>query len=177
MNIYQFISLNKLKPADAVELACRQAGFPMHYAIYLGIRHGQPTFIANITEGIRVIQGKQLLDFVAKYEVTDIERFTGTMGERTAILKRAISRLGEKGYNLVFNNCEHFKNWVLHNESKSKQVIRIGSTIAISGVFLYIIGAATQKRGLQKAGLILLLIPVIIIIIAYFIAEQKNKQV
>lgn len=173
MSIYQFITQNKLLPADAVELAYPQAGFPKHYAIYIGIRNSQPAFIANITEGVRVIQGKQLLDFMAKYEVTAIERFTGTMRQRTAILKKAVSRLGEKAYNLVFNNCEHFKNWVLHNESKSKQVIKIGSTIAISGAVIYIIGASTQKKGLQKAGIILLLIPLIIIIIAFLLMNRK----
>ncbi len=38
------------------------------------------------------------------------------------IAKRAKGKLGEKGYNLVFNNCEHFANWCALGVKKSEQV-------------------------------------------------------
>jgi tRNA(Ile)-lysidine synthase TilS/MesJ len=38
------------------------------------------------------------------------------------VLNRAQSRLGEKQYNLLFNNCEHFATWCVTGVSKSQQV-------------------------------------------------------
>lgn len=39
------------------------------------------------------------------------------------VIKRAMSRLGENKYNLLFNNCEHFATWCKTGISESKQVI------------------------------------------------------
>ena len=38
------------------------------------------------------------------------------------VVERAESRLGERKYNLLFNNCEHFANWCKTGVSESKQV-------------------------------------------------------
>ena len=37
------------------------------------------------------------------------------------IVKRANSKVGEKGYNLLLNNCEHFARRCCHGEWKSTQ--------------------------------------------------------
>lgn len=37
-------------------------------------------------------------------------------------VKRALSRLGENKYNLLFNNCEHFATWCKIGVSESKQI-------------------------------------------------------
>ncbi len=37
-------------------------------------------------------------------------------------LSRAISRIGEQNYNLLFNNCEHFANWCKTGRHKSPQM-------------------------------------------------------
>lgn len=37
-------------------------------------------------------------------------------------IQRAESRLGEKNYNLLFNNCEHFANWCKTGVSYSQQI-------------------------------------------------------
>ena len=39
------------------------------------------------------------------------------------VTKRAINRLGENKYNLLFNNCEHFATWCKTGIAKSQQVI------------------------------------------------------
>lgn len=49
------------------------------------------------------------------------------------IVQRAKSRLSEKEYNLVFNNCEHFVNWCIYNVSASEQVITVGKVAAATG--------------------------------------------
>ena len=38
------------------------------------------------------------------------------------VFRRAMSRLGEQEYNLLFNNCEHFATWCKTGVSESKQV-------------------------------------------------------
>lgn len=38
------------------------------------------------------------------------------------VIHRATSRLGERRYNLLFNNCEHFATWCKTGASVSKQV-------------------------------------------------------
>lgn len=176
MSISQFIEVNNLQPADAVELVSRETGFPKHYAVYLGYQNGSPNFIANITDGVQVISNSKLEDFTIKYEVVGVERFSGNNLQRKNAIKNAIARIGEKAYNLVFNNCEHFKNWVLYGTSTSKQVDAIGSSMLIGGGALYLIGLAADKKGLQKAGLYILIIFAVIIIAAVAFSKMKEKE-
>lgn len=42
------------------------------------------------------------------------------------VLERAESRLGERQYNLLTNNCEHFANWCKTGRNESQQVIDYG---------------------------------------------------
>ena len=44
-----------------------------------------------------------------------------------AVVERARSRLGERGYRILTNNCEHFCMWALCNENHSSQVDRLRS--------------------------------------------------
>jgi hypothetical protein len=41
---------------------------------------------------------------------------------KSEVVRRAKSRLGEDQYNLAFNNCEHFATWCKTGHSKSSQV-------------------------------------------------------
>jgi len=41
---------------------------------------------------------------------------------REEVLRRARQRLGERRYQVLSNNCEHFCEWCLHGESRSTQV-------------------------------------------------------
>ena len=43
------------------------------------------------------------------------------------IVKRAKSKLGEKGYNVLFKNCEHFVTWCRYGKESSQQVNRVFS--------------------------------------------------
>jgi hypothetical protein len=46
------------------------------------------------------------------------------------VVQRAQSRLGEKNYNLLFNNCEHFATWCKTGVSESLQVKNVMPAIA-----------------------------------------------
>lgn len=64
------------------------------------------------------------------------------------VIRRAESRLGERQYNLIFNNCEHFANWCKTGKSESQQVkdfIPIISKTNIEGLYEAI------KQALQGA--------------------------
>lgn len=45
--------------------------------------------------------------------------------DRREVVERARSRLGERDYRLLSNNCEHFCAWALQGESRSDQVERL----------------------------------------------------
>lgn len=52
---------------------------------------------------------------------------------REETMRRAYLRLGERNYNLISNNCEHFAIWCRTNISTSSQVRNAGRTLC--GVF------------------------------------------
>jgi Lecithin retinol acyltransferase len=176
ITLTKFITSNNLMPADAVELVCPQAGFPKHYAVYLGTKNGLPEFIANITDGIQILSMQKLTEFIQRYQITNIERFNGNYQQRNNAVKRASTRIGEKAYNLVFNNCEHFKNWVLNGEDISKQVATIGTSIAAIGAATYFLGMASDNKGFKKTGAIVLLILLVVVIIAFAIWQHRQNQ-
>ena len=63
------------------------------------------------------------------------------------IVRRAKSRLGEKKYGLIGNNCEQFVNWCRTGDHKSKQVNRAALAIGYLSPF---VGAAVYLK--QKLG-------------------------
>ena len=66
------------------------------------------------------------------------------------VVERAESRLGERDYNLLFNNCEHFVNWCKTGISDSKQVknyLPAISTLDISKLYQPIEQALKGKEG------------------------------
>lgn len=73
------------------------------------------------------------------------------------VIERAESRLGEKRYDLVSNNCEHFANWCKTGKNVSYQLENFG--LGIGGVSAYasrplIEEAATQGDPEKALGLL-----------------------
>lgn len=137
MTLHQFITYYNIKPADAVVMRKKLFGMVDHYVIYLGVSEQKHVFVANYTKGVKIIPDQELNEFLQILEPTKIDRFPGPDSHRNAAVNRAISRIGEKAYSYVTNNCEHFKNWVHRGEHKSAQVdtavegIAIGAGIAV----------------------------------------------
>ena len=74
-------------------------------------------------------------------------------------IRRARSRLGEGGYNVFFNNCESFVNWVLTNRRSSEQgdtalvhVTRAGSRIAAGAMVGGTVGSLGGPVGVVVGG-------------------------
>ncbi len=75
------------------------------------------------------------------------------------VAKRAESRVGESGYDLYRNNCEHFARWCVTGDHKSNQVetvntvggVGVSTATAAGGVG--IVSAVGASAGLSGAGI------------------------
>lgn len=71
-------------------------------------------------------------------------------------LRRALGRLGEQNYNLLFNNCEHFAHWCKTGLHRSRQVEQALETGRLGAMALgqWIPGAVVRAaRRLVEQGL------------------------
>jgi hypothetical protein len=74
------------------------------------------------------VQIGTLAAFAAGRPVT-VRPYGGTR-EPDAIIARAMSRLGDGDYNLIFNNCQHFARWCATGDHLSEQVEAVAATTA-----------------------------------------------
>ena len=68
-----------------------------------------------------------IIEAVPMHDFTDgngykIQKYHSKFSHRE-IIERAKSRLGNNNYSLIFNNCEHYISWCLHDANRSNQVI------------------------------------------------------
>ncbi len=141
MTLNQFIQKFAIQPADAIIMQKKLLGMVDHYVIYVGVdRNNDHRFVANYTKGVKVIPNHELAQFLEVLVPSKIDRFPGPYQNRTAAVNRALSRVGEKSYNYLTNNCEHFKNWVHRGEHKSHQVDNAISGVAIGLGAIAVIG-------------------------------------
>jgi hypothetical protein len=73
------------------------------------------------------------------------------------VVERVRSRLGERRYRVLTNNCEHFCAWALRDERRSRQVERLRATPralgrAISIQYERIANTIVQSLGLVAFG-------------------------
>lgn len=75
-------------------------------------------------------------------------------------VNRAMSKLGETGYNLIDNNCEHFATWCATGKSASQQVngavsgVAVTATAGSAGVAgIGVVSATGAVGGLSASGI------------------------
>jgi len=66
------------------------------------------------------------------------------------VVERAESRLGERDYHLVFNNCEHFAAWCKTGKHRSQQVETVAAAAAVGGALL---GGVFVAPAIAAAGI------------------------
>jgi len=105
-----------------------------HHGIYVGddkvIQFGSTTGELD-PEKAMVIE-TSLADFLKGGELLVAEYTEEELKKRRSpeeIVKYARGRLGDKGYNVVSNNCEHFSNECAFGEHKSFQVDNVMSLL------------------------------------------------
>lgn len=156
--IEHFVLANNLQPADAVLLNKKFFGMLDHFAVYLG-RHQQtntPVFAANYTGGVQILTPIEVNDFLEKLVPSKIERFYGSIQQRREAVNRALSMVGKTSYNLIFNNCEHYKNIVQFNKKYSNQVDNAGKATMLAGGVTALIGAVKGNNKAIGWGLLIL---------------------
>ncbi len=114
------IRIGELSPGT--ELIVDQRGYK-HHGIYVGggrVIHyrGWISTLHGLVEEI------PLADFVGNRPYR-AGRHPEDLAHGAEIVRRARSRLGERSYSLLRNNCEHLCTWCQIGESKSGQVDRV----------------------------------------------------
>ena len=99
--------------ADHLEVP-RQHGLFKHHGIDLG-----DGTIAHYLEGREILRSP-LAEFSQGQPLRVISHAEASPVGVT--LRRAMGRLGEQDYNLLFNNCEHFATWCKTGRHRSEQV-------------------------------------------------------
>jgi hypothetical protein len=94
----------------------RQHGLFNHHGIDLG-----DGTVAHYLEGREILRSP--LDEFSRGQPTTIVDYPEEDCSPTGlVLRRAMGRLGEQNYNLLFNNCEHFAHWCKTGRHRSSQV-------------------------------------------------------
>ena len=99
--------------ADHLQLP-RQHGLFLHHGIDLG-----DGTVAHYLEGREILRSS--LDDFSQGQPVSVVPHT-ECSPQGVTLRRAMSRIGEQNYNLLFNNCEHFANWCKTGRHRSGQV-------------------------------------------------------
>ena len=99
--------------ADHLEVP-RQHGLFNHHGIDLG-----DGTVAHYLEGREILRSSRD-DFSQGQPLVVIDHFKASPAGVT--LRRAMSRIGEQNYNLLFNNCEHFATWCKTGRHRSGQI-------------------------------------------------------
>ena len=153
------VSDSELKKGDVL-CVHRMGGAYDHYAIYIGNRKvihysdegsdlgndirirkatlsqfkngASEIFVIDFDAYQDYIENPELFDFVGLFKLAFDNLFDNELHlyspEET--VERAKSRLGERAYNLLLNNCEHFAIWCKTGKSESTQVQNFIDTIA-----------------------------------------------
>ena len=102
-----------MSAADHLEVP-RQHGLFKHHGIDLG-----DGTVAHYLEGREILRSS-IKEFSAGQNTKVIIHKNASKNNLT--LRRAMSRIGEQNYNLLFNNCEHFANWCKTGRHRSGQM-------------------------------------------------------
>jgi len=122
----------QLRPGDVVFVE-RSCNLYRHYGVYVGggeiIHYASESgdFGENIS--VHKTSMKQFLDGAEQYYICKFPKCSRINGyhlyTKKETVQRAYQRLGERKYDLLGNNCEHFAVWCRTNISESSQVKRI----------------------------------------------------
>lgn len=137
MNISEFVRRYNLSSAD--EIITKKVGWGIldHPVVYLGRdkNTGEHLFSVNMYPGVRLLNEREAGELLNKYRPDRINRFRGSEYERNVAFNRAISRIGDNNYDILFNNCEHYTSYVRTGRASSRQVQNIAG-IAVVGLLI-----------------------------------------
>ncbi|CAB3804425.1 hypothetical protein LMG28614_06031 [Paraburkholderia ultramafica] len=108
------------EPALGAHLISPRSGYS-HHGIYVG--NGNVVHYAGFARSFHLgpVEEAPMAFFAAGHEVWIEPSHRPTYDQKEAV-DRARSRLGENQYSLLTNNCEHFCEWCLYGQARSRQV-------------------------------------------------------
>lgn len=102
-------------------------GYPSlyHHGVYVGngtVVHFYAHNAKDKTNAeIQAIPLQQFIQLAAPHAVEKVQSLRPLL-PRATIQQRCLSKMGEKNYHVLLNNCEHFANWATTGEHRSYQV-------------------------------------------------------
>ena len=139
-----------------------RAGYPYsarHDGIYLG--NGNVVHLTGAPDGGKAgarVRIDTLAVFAAGRPVT-VRPYVGNH-DPDAIIARAMSRFGDGGYHLIFNNCQHFARWCATGDRVSEQVESVAATsgtiaapVLAASVGINVVGSAGLVAGRSGPGI------------------------
>lgn len=108
------------EPAPGAHLATSRFGYT-HHGIYIG--GGNVVHYAGLCRfsNSGAVEEVALSEFTLGHPVRVVDH-SESFYSTEDIVRRARSRVGEKDYRLMTNNCEHFCNWCICGLSRSVQI-------------------------------------------------------
>ncbi len=123
MTIDQFVKKYHLRSADVV--VTKKVGWEVfdHTLVYVGVDSytGEHLFAANMKNGIRLLRSWELEQLMSKFKPLRINRFAGNDAQREQAFNRAVAKIGQPGYNILFQNCQHYSSYVQTGKATSSQ--------------------------------------------------------
>jgi hypothetical protein len=104
-----------LAAADHLQVP-RQHGLFNHHGIDLG-----DGTVAHYLEGREILRSPKE-EFSRGLAISTVSYPPDSCSPAGVTVRRAMGRLGEQNYNLLFNNCEHFAHWCKTGRHRSNQV-------------------------------------------------------
>jgi hypothetical protein len=107
-------------PPLAAHVVTSRRGYT-HHGIYVG--NGSVVHYAGFARSWRTgpVEKVSLAQFAAGRPVW-VRPYANPRFDRIEVVARASSRLGEDCYRILSNNCEHFCEWCIRGEHRSRQI-------------------------------------------------------
>ncbi|HEY2404318.1 MAG TPA: lecithin retinol acyltransferase family protein, partial [Steroidobacteraceae bacterium] len=107
---------NGEEPQLGAQIISPRRGY-LHHGIYIG--NGRVVHYAGLAYGLfrGPVEETSLAQFARGQSVWMRWRRHAAF-DRTEIVLRALSRVGEDRYQILHNNCEHFCEWCIHGEPR-----------------------------------------------------------
>jgi len=127
---------NIINPGDILSI---NRGLYKHYGIYIGNSKVVHYAASDGDFGIDAsVHKTSLKEFengckAQVVQLPSIEKSIKLFSPEETVC-RALSRIGEKKYNLLFNNCEHFAFWCKTGITKSRQVENVLSALVLASM-------------------------------------------
>lgn len=138
------MDLVNIHPGDHI---CYFCGTYSHHGIYCGDAPFKNKLYKNVVIHFQskhkggTIRQISYEKFAEGHEIYVVQYQAVSYYYPDVVVRRAISKLNEPGYDLFSNNCEHFANWCKTGKNFSEQINTkvkwVGGTVAVASLVIF----------------------------------------